>query len=214
MERRIAAIPANTLTGIAIKLRIATEDLNEEDMRSSTNANLESALADAERLLASERAIRGDDGDPLDTDLLGEVKRAFMAIPSARVRETKCGLPRGLHLGVGKLPKLSRRETLARGGQAVAAAAVFPILLSINPAHAEEDAVLLDLTRQWRLMRKMKDGRNTAWLDAVDAHLPPPYRHCRTFKDWIIAGRRQSSHALLLSDPSSTVTAGGLVFRR
>ncbi len=50
MERRIAAIPANTFAGIAIKLRIATEDMNEEDMRRPTNANLESALADAERL--------------------------------------------------------------------------------------------------------------------------------------------------------------------
>ena len=39
------------------------------------------------------------------------------------------------------MPKLSRRETLARGGQAVAAAAVLSTLPTI--AHAEDDAKLL-----------------------------------------------------------------------
>ncbi len=49
------------------------------------------------------------------------------------------------------MSKLSRRETLARGGQAVAAAAVLPFLPSINPAQADvnTDAALLARVAQW-----------------------------------------------------------------
>lgn len=71
------------------------------------------------------------------------------------------------------MPKLSRRETLARGGQAVAAAAV----LSVVPFPVERtDTALFDLRRQWQLAVKIRQERRAAWVDAVEEHLPPEYR--------------------------------------
>jgi len=55
------------------------------------------------------------------------------------------------------MPKLSRRETLARGGQAVAAAAVLSTLPSI--AHAKEDAEILRAESEvMRLMGEINAG--------------------------------------------------------
>ena len=57
IERKIAAIPANTFAGLAIKLRIGTDNQpfrldpdSQEDQLSTDELNLMTALADAERL--------------------------------------------------------------------------------------------------------------------------------------------------------------------
>ena len=76
------------------------------------------------------------------------------------------------------MPKLSRRETLARGGQAVAAAAVLSTLPSI--AHAEEDAELLSRVEAFWPAHKEAVGCHERWVAEharVDA-LPecPPFR--------------------------------------
>ena len=47
------------------------------------------------------------------------------------------------------MPKLSRRETLARGGQVVAAAAVLPFIPAIAHAEVNADAALLARVVQW-----------------------------------------------------------------
>ena len=47
------------------------------------------------------------------------------------------------------MPKLSRRETLARGGQVVAAAAVLPFIPAIAHAEVNADAALLARVAQW-----------------------------------------------------------------
>ena len=72
------------------------------------------------------------------------------------------------------MSKITRRETLARGGQAVAAAAVLSTLPAI--AHAKEDAELLDLERRWYLaFARKRKWREAAW-QAVD-DLPPGQRY-------------------------------------
>ena len=43
------------------------------------------------------------------------------------------------------MSKITRRETLTRGGQAIAVAAALPFISSINPAQAQEDAELFAL---------------------------------------------------------------------
>ncbi|MEE8607610.1 MAG: hypothetical protein V3S55_08400 [Nitrospiraceae bacterium] len=53
IERKIAATPASTFVGIAIKLRIGVDNLDPLDpgeTRTTDELNLESALADLERL--------------------------------------------------------------------------------------------------------------------------------------------------------------------
>ena len=57
IERQIAAIPANTFAGLAVKLRIGTDNQPfrlypdfQEDQLSADELNLMAALADAERL--------------------------------------------------------------------------------------------------------------------------------------------------------------------
>ena len=63
------------------------------------------------------------------------------------------------------MSKLSRRETLARGGQAVAAAAVLSTLPSI--AHAKEDAEILRAENEvMRLIDEMNAG-----LHSVDGNV-------------------------------------------
>ena len=54
LEKRIAATPANTFAGIAIKLRIATDNMDSDAPRYGDELNLVSVLADAERLAGRE----------------------------------------------------------------------------------------------------------------------------------------------------------------
>ncbi|MCH8098266.1 MAG: hypothetical protein IID53_14455 [Proteobacteria bacterium] len=64
------------------------------------------------------------------------------------------------------MPKLSRRETLARGGAAVAAAAVLPFIPAI--AHAKEDAEIL---RAEAALLRLRDEIN-AGLHRLDGNVP------------------------------------------
>ncbi len=58
------------------------------------------------------------------------------------------------------MPEISRRTALTRGGQAVAAAAVLPVISNIAADAAEGDAELLDLEAQvLRLIDEMNAGR-------------------------------------------------------
>ena len=57
IERKIAAVPANTFAGLAVKLRIGTDNQpfrldpdSQEDQLTADELNLMTALADAERL--------------------------------------------------------------------------------------------------------------------------------------------------------------------
>ena len=68
------------------------------------------------------------------------------------------------------MSKLSRRETLAATGKAVAAAAVLTTIPAI--AHAKDDAELLDLERQWYLAAVKEDERREAWRHAVRVVAP------------------------------------------
>ena len=54
------------------------------------------------------------------------------------------------------MSRLSRRETLAGGGKAVAAAAVIPFLFSTNPAQAQEDAELFALFAKYKRLEKVE----------------------------------------------------------
>ena len=72
------------------------------------------------------------------------------------------------------MSKITRRETLAGGGKAVAAIAVLTTLPSI--AHAKEGTELLDLERRWYLAFARKNKwREAAW-QAVD-DLPSGQRY-------------------------------------
>ncbi len=53
------------------------------------------------------------------------------------------------------MPKISRRTALARGGQAVAVAAAFPVVASVAASSAEGDAHLEALDREYR--RRLKE---------------------------------------------------------
>ena len=68
------------------------------------------------------------------------------------------------------MSKLSRRETLARGGQVVAAAAVLPFLSTINPAHAKEDAELFALYEEWKRLEEIasKGDDDAEWQATWD----------------------------------------------
>ena len=74
------------------------------------------------------------------------------------------------------MSKITRRETLARGGRAVAAAAVLPFLPSI--AHAEEDAdtALFHLVDQYETATKAYDELKKAWCEQVRSLVAPQYR--------------------------------------
>ena len=69
IERKIAAIPANTFAGLAVKLRIGTDnqsftlypDLPASDL-STDELNLMSALADAERLAGARHSRSSAEG--------------------------------------------------------------------------------------------------------------------------------------------------------
>ena len=76
------------------------------------------------------------------------------------------------------MSKLSRRETLAGGGKAVAAAAVLPLFPSINPAHAEEDAdaALFNLVDQYKTATNAYDELKKAWCEQVRSLVAPQYR--------------------------------------
>ena len=50
LEKRIAATPANTFGGIAVKLRIATDNMDPDAPRYGDELNLLSVFADAKRL--------------------------------------------------------------------------------------------------------------------------------------------------------------------
>ncbi len=54
------------------------------------------------------------------------------------------------------MSKLSRRETLAGGGKAVAAAATLPFLFTNNPAQAQEDAELFALFAKYKRLEKVE----------------------------------------------------------
>ena len=70
--------------------------------------------------------------------------------------------------------KITRRDALARRGQAVAAGAV----LSVVPFPAERsDRALLDLAHQWHQAAKTQNEMGEAWLDAVIECVPPELAH-------------------------------------
>ncbi len=72
---------------------------------------------------------------------------------------------------------VTRRNALARGGQAVAAAALLPFLPAINPAHAEEDAdtALFNLVDQYDTATKKYLELLQAWGEAIRPLLAPVY---------------------------------------
>ncbi len=99
------------------------------------------------------------------------------------------------------MPKISRRTALARGGQAVAVAAILPVIPNIAAKAAEGDAELLDLEAQvLRLIDEMNAGlcknaqgdiseeamTREEWLEAAIARLP-----ARTLKGVAVKLRRQ-----------------------
>ena len=71
------------------------------------------------------------------------------------------------------MSKITRRETLARGGQAVAAAAVLPVAAKAALASEGEDSKLLALGRlfqnRWAYMEGLVKEQDQAFLDGVKA---------------------------------------------
>ena len=63
------------------------------------------------------------------------------------------------------MPKISRRNALARGGQAVAVAAAFPVVASVAATNAEGDAHLEALDREyWKRCEEQKWAREDSDL--------------------------------------------------
>ncbi len=71
------------------------------------------------------------------------------------------------------MPKLSRRETLAGGGQAEAASAEHPVAAKAALACEGEDSKLLALGRlfqnRWAYMEGLVNEQDQAFLDGVKA---------------------------------------------
>ena len=67
------------------------------------------------------------------------------------------------------MPEISRRTVFTRGGQAVAAAAVLPVISNIAADAAEGDAELLDLEAQvTRLIDEIKAGLHSIKGDITE----------------------------------------------
>ena len=74
------------------------------------------------------------------------------------------------------MSKLSRRETLARGGQVVAAAAVLPFIPTV--AHAKEDAELFALYERCRWLEKK-------YIAAINRYEEPYFAVRRQFPRYL-----------------------------
>ena len=79
----------------------------------------------------------------------------------------------------------TRRDVLAHGGKAIAAAVVLPFIPAITPAQAQEDAELFALYEEYHRLRKsaieLRDRSSEAWLAVLRARSQPKWASYEKF---------------------------------